>query len=96
MVNFHRQSPLHCADIILQLTNLLAGPQNVRPTCLQTPPVAIDKVTAALADATLLSHSTSDAPISVVLKASSIAVCTVLQQHPAGHTQPLALFSGKL
>ncbi|BHF78630.1 hypothetical protein SprV_0602174300 [Sparganum proliferum] len=74
MVNVHRQSLSHFADIILHITNLLSGPQNVRPTCLQTPPVVIDKVKAALADATLLNHSAPDAPISIVVNASSIAV----------------------
>nr|VZI34092.1 unnamed protein product [Spirometra erinaceieuropaei] len=84
----------HCADTTLTLTNLLSGPKGSFE-----PPAdalaAFDKIKAALADATLLTYFSPDAPISLMVGASNVAVRAVLQQHLAGHAQPLAFFSRK-
>ncbi|BHF74694.1 hypothetical protein SprV_0501778100 [Sparganum proliferum] len=57
---------------------------------------AFYKVKADLADATLLAHFSHDAPISLMVDASNVAVGAVLQQYLADRTQPLAFFSRKL
>nr|VZI31062.1 unnamed protein product [Spirometra erinaceieuropaei] len=53
-------------------------------------------VKALLADATLLTHFHADAPISLMVDASKVAVGAVLQQSLPDSTVPLAFFSKKL
>nr|VZI38581.1 unnamed protein product [Spirometra erinaceieuropaei] len=57
---------------------------------------SFNDVKAALANATLLAHPRSDAQLTLVTDASSIAVGASLQQTVSGVLQPLAFFSKKL
>ncbi|BHF72665.1 hypothetical protein SprV_0401573400 [Sparganum proliferum] len=95
MVNFYRRFLPHCADTILPLTSLLPDPKRSLELSADAL-AAFEKVKAALANATLVTHFPPDAPISLMIDASNVAVGAVLQQHLAGHTQPLAFFSRKL
>nr|VZH93452.1 unnamed protein product [Spirometra erinaceieuropaei] len=95
MVNFYRRFLQHCADNIQPLTSLLSGPK--RSFELSADALAVSgKVKADLADATLPTHFSPNAPISLIVDAPNVAVGAVLQQYLAGHTQPLAFFSRKL
>nr|VZI41582.1 unnamed protein product [Spirometra erinaceieuropaei] len=95
MVNFYRRFLPNCADTILPLTNLPSGPKRTfEPT-----PAALtsfEQVKDLLADATLLTHFHADAPISLMVDASNVAVGAVLQQSLPDSTVPLAFFSKKL
>ncbi|BHF80221.1 hypothetical protein SprV_0702334500 [Sparganum proliferum] len=57
---------------------------------------SFEQVKALLADATLLTHFHADAPISLMVDASNVAVGAVLQQSLPDSTVPLAFFSRKL
>ncbi|BHF78009.1 hypothetical protein SprV_0602111900 [Sparganum proliferum] len=57
---------------------------------------SFEQVKALLADATLLTHFHVDAPISLMVDASNIAVGAVLPQSLPDSTEPLAFFSKKL
>ncbi|BHF73292.1 hypothetical protein SprV_0401637300 [Sparganum proliferum] len=95
MVNFYRRFLPNCADTILPLTNLLSGSKRtfeLTPAAL----TSFEQVKALLADATLLTHSHADAPISLMVDASNVAVGAVLQQSLRDSTVPLAFFSKKL
>ncbi|BHF59596.1 hypothetical protein SprV_0100255700 [Sparganum proliferum] len=95
MVNFYRRFLPNCADTILPLTNLLSGPKRtfeLTPAAL----TSFEQVKALLADATLLTHYHADAPISLMVDASNVAVGAVLQQSLPDSTVPLAFFSKKL
>ncbi|BHF58444.1 hypothetical protein SprV_0100139600 [Sparganum proliferum] len=95
MVNFYRRFLPNCADTILPLTNLLSGSKRtfeLTPAAL----TSFEQVKALLADATLLTHYHADAPISLMVDASNVAVGAVLQQSPPDSTVPLAFFSKKL
>nr|VZI45887.1 unnamed protein product [Spirometra erinaceieuropaei] len=89
MVNFYRRFLPNCADLMLPLTNLLSGPMG---------PLELRRhaLTAFYADATLLTHPAPEAPLSLMVDASSVAVGAVLQQHINDSTRPLAFFSKKL
>ncbi|BHF62327.1 hypothetical protein SprV_0200530900 [Sparganum proliferum] len=79
MVNFYRRFLPNCADTILPLTNLLSGSKRtfeLTPAAL----TSFEQVKALLADATLLTHYSADAPISLMVDASNVAVGAVLQQ----------------
>ncbi|BHF70471.1 hypothetical protein SprV_0301352200 [Sparganum proliferum] len=95
MVNFYRRFLPNCADTILPLTNLLSG---LKRTFELTPAAltSFEQVKALLADATLLTHYHADAPISLMVDASNVAVGAILQQSPPDSTVPLAFFSKKL
>nr|VZI21205.1 unnamed protein product [Spirometra erinaceieuropaei] len=95
MVNFYRQFLPSSADTILPLTSLLSGSKR---TCELTPAAltSFEQVKALLADATLLTHFHADAPISLMVDASNVAVGAVLQQSLPDSTVPLAFFSKKL
>ncbi|BHF74690.1 hypothetical protein SprV_0501777700 [Sparganum proliferum] len=86
---------LLCADNILPLTSLLYGPKRSFELSADAL-AAFDKVKADLADVTLRTHFSPDAPISLMVDASNVAVGAVLQQYLAGRSQPLAFFSRKL
>nr|VZH98172.1 unnamed protein product [Spirometra erinaceieuropaei] len=93
-VNFCRQFLQHCADTILPLTSLLSDPKisfGLSADAL----AAFDRMKAALADATLLTHF-PHAPISLVIDASNDAIRVFLQKHLPGHTQTLSFFSKEL
>ncbi|BHF78003.1 hypothetical protein SprV_0602111300 [Sparganum proliferum] len=95
MVNFYRRFLPNCADTILPLTNLLSGSKRtfeLTPATL----TSFEQVKALLADATLLTHYHADAPISLMVDASNVAVGAVLPQSLPDSTVPLAFFSKKL
>ncbi|BHF80219.1 hypothetical protein SprV_0702334300 [Sparganum proliferum] len=95
MVNFYRRFLPNCADTILPLTSLLSGSKHtfeLTPAAL----TSFEQVRTLLADATLLTHFHADAPISLMVDASNVAVGAVLQQSLPDSTVPLAFFSRKL
>ncbi|BHF84464.1 hypothetical protein SprV_0902761500 [Sparganum proliferum] len=95
MVNFYRRFLPNCADLMLPLTNLLSGPKGpleLRGHAL----TAFERIKTSLADATLLTHPAPEAPLSLMVNASTVAVGAVLQQHINDSTRPLAFFSKKL
>ncbi|BHF65361.1 hypothetical protein SprV_0200837100 [Sparganum proliferum] len=95
MVNFYRRFLPNCADLMLPLTNLLSGPKGpleLRGHAL----TAFERIKTSLADATLLAHPAPEAPLSLMVDASTVAVGAVLQQHINDSTRPLAFFSKKL
>ncbi|BHF76420.1 hypothetical protein SprV_0501951800 [Sparganum proliferum] len=95
MVNFYRRFLPNCADLMLPLTNLLSGPKG--PLELRGhAPTAFERIKTSLADATLLTHPAPEAPLSLMVDASTVAVGAVLQQHINDSTRPLAFFSKKL
>ncbi|BHF65222.1 hypothetical protein SprV_0200823200 [Sparganum proliferum] len=94
MVSFYRRFLLNCADLMLLLTNLLSGPKGpleLRGHAL----TAFERIKTSLADATLLTHPAPEAPLSLMVDASTVAVGAVLQQHINDSTRPLAFFSKK-
>ncbi|BHF60044.1 hypothetical protein SprV_0100300500 [Sparganum proliferum] len=95
MVNFYRRFLPNCADLMLPLTNLLSGPKGpleLRGHAL----TAFERIKTSLADATLPTHPAPEAPLSLMVDASTVAVGAVLQQHINDSTRPLAFFSKKL
>ncbi|BHF69970.1 hypothetical protein SprV_0301301700 [Sparganum proliferum] len=73
MVNFYRRFLLNCADLMLPLTNLLSGPKGpleLRGHAL----TAFERIKTSLADATLLTHPAPEAPLSLMVDASTVAV----------------------
>ncbi|BHF83082.1 hypothetical protein SprV_0802622400 [Sparganum proliferum] len=95
MVNFYRRFLPNCADLMLPLTNLLFGPKGpleLRGHAL----TAFERIKTSLADATLLTHPAPEAPLSLMVDASTVALGAVLQQHINNSTRPLAFFSKKL
>jgi len=54
---------------------------------------AFNNIKRALADATLLVHPTSDAPICLMANASNVAVGVMLQQYVHGNWCPIAFLS---
>ncbi|BHF72701.1 hypothetical protein SprV_0401577000 [Sparganum proliferum] len=95
MVNFYRRFLPNCADLMLSLTNLLSGPKGpfeLRGHAL----TAFERIKTSLVDATLLTHPAPEAPLSLMVDASTAAVGAVLQQHINDSTRPLAFFSKKL
>nr|VZI39486.1 unnamed protein product [Spirometra erinaceieuropaei] len=95
MVNFYRRFLPNCADLMLPLTNLLSGPKGpleLRGHAL----TAFERIKTSLADATLLTHPAPEAPLSLLVDASTVAVGAVLQQHINDSTRSLTFFSKKL
>ncbi|BHF60865.1 hypothetical protein SprV_0100383400 [Sparganum proliferum] len=95
MVNFYRRFLPNCADTILPLTSLLSGSKRtfeLTPAAL----TSFEQVKDLLVDAALLTHFHADAPISLMVDASNVAVGAVLQQSLPDSTVPLAFFSKKL
>nr|VZI48485.1 unnamed protein product [Spirometra erinaceieuropaei] len=95
MVNFYRRFLPNCADTILPLTSLLSGSKRTFEL-ISAALTSFEQVKALLADATLLTHFHADAPISLMVDASNVAVGAVLQQSLPDSTVPLAFFSKKL
>nr|VZI41702.1 unnamed protein product [Spirometra erinaceieuropaei] len=95
MVNFYRRFLPNCADLMLPLTTLLSGPKGpleLRGNAL----TAFERIKTSLADASLLTHLAPEAPLSLMVDASTVAVGAVLQQHIKDSTRPWAFFSKKL
>nr|VZH98603.1 unnamed protein product [Spirometra erinaceieuropaei] len=95
MENFYRRFLPNCANLMLPLTNLLSGPKGpleLRGHAL----TAFERIKTSLADATLHTDPAPEAPLSLMVDASTVAVGAVLQQHINNSTRPLAFFSKKL
>ncbi|BHF64118.1 hypothetical protein SprV_0200711700 [Sparganum proliferum] len=95
MVNFYRRFLPNCADLMLPLTNLLSGPKGpleLRGHAL----TAFERIKTSVVDTTLLTHPAPEAPLSLMVDASTVAVGAVLQQHINNSTRTLAFFSKKL
>nr|VZI23458.1 unnamed protein product [Spirometra erinaceieuropaei] len=95
MVNFYRRFLRHCAETIMPPTNLLSSPKRLLELSTDSR-VVFDKVKTVLADADLLTHSTPDAFVSLMVDISNVAAVSVSQQHFAGQTQLLAFISRTL
>nr|VZI28062.1 unnamed protein product [Spirometra erinaceieuropaei] len=94
-VNFYRRFLPNCADHMLPLTNLLSGPKGPLELRGHALP-AFERLTTSFADATLLTHPAQEAPLPLMVDASTVAVGAVLQQLIKDSTRPLAFFSKKL
>ncbi|BHF57589.1 hypothetical protein SprV_0100053100 [Sparganum proliferum] len=91
MVNLYRRFLPNCADLMLPLTNLLSGPKG--PLKLRGHALtAFERIKTSLADATLLTHPAPEAPLSLMVDASTVAVGAVLQQHINDSTRPVKHF----
>ncbi|BHF74979.1 hypothetical protein SprV_0501807100 [Sparganum proliferum] len=80
---------------MLPLTNMLSGskgPLKLTGDAL----TAFERIKNSLADATLPTHPASEAQLSLMVDASTVAVGAVLQKHLASSTRSLAFFSKKL
>nr|VZI30591.1 unnamed protein product [Spirometra erinaceieuropaei] len=92
MVNFYRRFLPNCAYLMLTLTNLLSGPND--PVELRGHALTeFERIKISLADVTLLTHIAPEAPLSLMVDASTVAVGAVLQQHINNTKRPLAFFS---
>ncbi|BHF60491.1 hypothetical protein SprV_0100345600 [Sparganum proliferum] len=90
VINYRRFLP-HCADTILSLTSLLSGPK--RSFKLSADVFAtFDKVKAALADVTLLTHFFPDDPITLMADASNVALSPAETRYCTFGREPIAVF----
>ena len=98
MVNvYHRFIP-NCAHTLAPLHDL-ANASRTRNAPLAWCDVslsAFNDIKSSLADATLVVHPDTNAPTSVAVDASSLALGAVLPQYQNGQWSPLAFFSRKL
>ena len=97
VIFYHRFIP-HCAHTLAPLHDL-ANASRTRNAPLAWCDVslsAFNDIKSSLADATLLVHPDTNAPTSVAVDASSLALGAVLQQYQNGQWCPLAFFSRKL
>ncbi len=95
LINFYRRFIPHCASILSPLTSLLKNHGRPSDTLEWTDAAsaAFTEAKNALANATLLSHPTPDAPTCVMTDASDVAVGAVLQQYRDSQWCPIAFFS---
>ena len=97
MVNFYRQCIPHCAQILQPLDSMLAGKETKAPlTWSEEATCAFKTAKQALNAATTLPHPQPDAPISLMIDASNVAVGGVVHQHVDGKLIPVSFFSKKL
>ena len=95
MVNFYRRFIPNAAKIMQPLFVALAGkPKNLQWNDAMVN--AFQDSKTALADATMLTHPRRNAPTSLTVDASDLAVGAVLQQLVHGVWKPLAFFSKQL
>ena len=97
MVNFYHCFMPHCAKVLHPLHTLLTHSHTKSE--LQWSDecnCAFKKAKEALAQASLLSHPTPEAPTAIISDASDMAVGAVLQQYVSDQWQPLSYFSRKL
>ena len=97
MVNFYHRFMPHCAKVLHPLHTLLTHSHTKSE--LQWSDecnCAFKKAKLALAQASLLSHPTPEAPTAIMSDASDMAVGAVLQQYVSDQWQPLSYFSRKL
>ena len=91
LINFYRRFILDCATILKHTKR----PSDT-PVWTDTATTAFSNIKNALANTSLLSHPTPDAPTSIMTDASDVAVGAVLQQWVNGQWCPLAFFSKAL
>ncbi|BHF59685.1 hypothetical protein SprV_0100264600 [Sparganum proliferum] len=95
MVDLHRRFLPNCADLMLSLTNIISGLKGPLELAGDTL-TAFEGIKAFLADATLLTHPALEAPLSLMVGASTVAVGAVLRQHLTDSARPLAFFPREL
>ena len=95
MANFYRRFIPAAAQIMSPLFDALAGKPKMLSWSAEMV-TAFQNTKKALADATLLAHPASNAPIALTADASDRAVGAVLEQFVDSDWQPLAFFSKKL
>ena len=97
MINFYHRFVPHVAEILVPMHTALAGRKRLA-SLVWTPEMenAFTASKNALADATLLIHPVEDAPTSLTVDASIVAICGVLEQRTNGVWRPLGFFSRKL
>ena len=93
---YHRFLP-HCADLMQPLHSLLSTAQPKSQALIWTDPTvaAFNATKDALANASLLSYPTPDAPTCLMTDASDTAVGAVLQQHSNGAWHPSPSSQGR-
>ena len=99
LVNFYRRFLPNCAALLAPLTDMLRKqPKRSRKPLSWSPEcdTAFNNVKNALADATLLTHPSSELPTNLAVDASDTAVGGVLQQLSEGVWRPIAFFSRRL
>ena len=95
LVNFYHRFLPHCAELMQPLHSLLKGKgQSITWTDAAT--TSFNATKEALAQASLLTYPTSDAPTCLMTDASDSAVGAVLQQNISGTWKPISFFSRKL
>jgi len=98
LVNFYHRFLPHAADLMQPLHALLTPSKSKSQTLTWTEDAlaAFQATKEALANASLLSYPTANAPTSLMTNASDKAVGAVLQQHIDGHWRPISFFSQKM
>jgi hypothetical protein len=99
MVNYYRRFIPHGAEAQLKLQKIMSGKnKKTGAKMLWTEELkrAFDTCKQTLADATVLVHRTSGAPLALYVDSSDFSVGGVLEQLVKGKWQPLAFFSTKL
>ena len=97
LVNFYRRFLPHCARLLQPLTDLLAEKHTKDSFHLTDEAIAAFHATkAALTNATMLTHPSSEAPYCLMVDASNVAVGGVLQQRLNSTWHPISFFSKKL
>ena len=98
LVNFYHRFLPHCADLMRPLHALLTSstPKSQTLTWNATALAAFNATKEALANASLLSYPTADAPTCLMTDASDTAVGAVLQQYVDNTWHPISFFSKKM
>ena len=97
LVNFYCCFLPHCAQLLQPLTDLLAEKHTKDSFHLTNEAIAAFHATkAALTNATMLTHPSSEAPYCFMVDASNVAVGGVLQQRLNSTWHPISFFSKKL
>ena len=97
LINFYHRFIPHCADIVRPLHTLLATTKTKQPlTWNDNTLKAFNDIKQAIANASLLSYPTTDAPTNIMTDASNTAVGAVLQQLIDNTWRPIAFFSKTL
>ena len=98
LVNFYHRFLPHCADLMQPLHSLLssAKPKTQALSWNDAALASFNATKEALANASLLSYPTPDAPTCLMTDASDTAVGAVLQQHVNSTWHPISFFSRKM
>ena len=97
LITFYRRFIPRCATIVQPLIDLLSTKRNSDSLTLNNEALsAFKSIKTALANATLLTHPSPDAPYCLVVDASNVVVGGVLQQYISGFWKPISFFSKRL